>query len=213
MKARVKAPYGTWYCKRCNLIFNTRLELRKHNANKHPIPKGSSWNKGLTKEIDDRVASYGKKQSLNIKNGITKHSWKGKTHSTEQRLKISSSLKKFYLEHPDKVPYVLNHSSKESYPEKYFKKIFIKESFPSFVQDKYVNGYFLDFAFESSMTYIEIDGEQHYVDKKIVKHDEVRKENLSKTEWKCICRIRWSKFKKLTNMQKHKFIIGLKNKI
>ena len=207
---RKKSPYGTWKCDKCDLIFETRRQLQEHNHQKHPIPKRSSWNKGLTKASDTRVAKY---VNTCKKRGHYVCPTKGKPLSEEHKAKTSASLKKFYLEHPDKVPYVLNHSSKESYPEKYFKKIFIKEYFPSFVQDKYVNGYFLDFAFESSMTYIEIDGEQHYVDKKIVKHDEVRKENLSKTEWKCVCRIRWSKFKKLTNTQKHKFIIGLKNKL
>ena len=29
-------------------------------------------------------------------------------------------MKKYLMENPDKVPYLLNHSSKESYPEKYF---------------------------------------------------------------------------------------------
>lgn len=117
------------------------------------------------------------------------------------------------MENPDRVPYVLNHSSKESFPEKYFRESFVNENFPKFQQDKYVNGYFLDFAFEESKLYVEVDGEQHYLDKKIVEHDKVRQFELDKTEWKCVCRVRWSKFQKLTNEQKHKFILGLKKKL
>ena len=52
----IKAPYGTWKCKRCNMIFETRRKLEDHNHEFHPIPKGSSWNKGLTKESDARIA-------------------------------------------------------------------------------------------------------------------------------------------------------------
>ena len=44
-------------------------------------------------------------------------------HSNETKEKISISRKKYLSEHPDQVPYLLNHYSKgESYPEKYFEK-------------------------------------------------------------------------------------------
>ena len=121
-------------------------------------------------------------------------------------------MKLYFREHPDRVPYVLNHSSKESFPEKYFRKIFENE-FPKFVQNKYVEGYFLDFAFEDLKLYIEIDGEQHYTDRRIIEHDKRRTDVLNKTKWKCVCRIRWSKYQKLTHEQKRRFINGLKLKI
>lgn len=45
--------------------------------------------------------------------------------SEETKNKISKSRKKYLIENPDKVPYLLNHSSKgPSYPESYFEKIF-----------------------------------------------------------------------------------------
>lgn len=208
-----RKPYGTWKCERCNLIFETRAQLFEHNHQVHPIEKGSSWNKGLTKETDERVAKYCQTTRDRLDAGIIQPSMKGKHLSEEHKNKTSASMKKFFKEHPDRVPYVLNHSSKESYPEKYFKSAFLAENFPVFIQDKYVNGYFLDFAFDKLKLYIEVDGEQHYTDKKIVQHDLVRTANLNKTEWKCICRIRWSKFQRLTVEQKHKFILGLKNKL
>ena len=185
-----RAPYGTWKCDRCNLIFETRAQLFEHNHQVHPIEKGSSWNKGLTKETDERVAKYCQTTRDRLDAGIIQPSMKGKHLSEEHKNKTSASMKKFFKEHPDRVPYVLNHSSKESYPEKYFKAAFLAENFPVFIQDKYVNGYFLDFAFDKLKLYIEVDGEQHYTDKKIVQHDLVRTANLNKTEWKCICRIR-----------------------
>ena len=56
-----RAPYGTWKCSRCNLIFETRAKLFKHNHETHPVPKGQAWNKGLTKETDERIAKGAKK--------------------------------------------------------------------------------------------------------------------------------------------------------
>ena len=209
-KKSKKSKFGTWKCKRCNLIFETRAQLFQHNHEFHPIVKGSSWNKGLTKDTDERIAAY--VQTCKDRNHYVSF-YKGKHISEEHRRKTSESMKKFFREHPDRVPYLLNHSSKESYPEQYFRTAFQNENFPSFVQDKYVEGYFLDFAFENSKQYIEVDGEQHYTDQKIVEHDKIRYEILNKTEWKCICRIRWSKFQKLNEQQKHAFIIGLKRKI
>lgn len=204
--------HGTWKCKRCDLIFETIKQLQEHNRKFHPVQKGSSWNKGLTKTTDARVASY--VQTCKDRNHYIPFC-KGKHLSEEHKRKTSEGMKKFFKEHPDRVPYLLNHSSKESYPEKYFREVFEKEQFPKFIQDRYVEGYYLDFAFEfeNKKVYIEVDGEQHYVDKKIVEHDKKRKEILDKTEWKCVCRIRWSKYQKLTNDQKHKFILGLKQKI
>lgn len=63
-----KAPYGTWKCNVCNLIFSTRRELSCHNHKMHPIPKGSSWNKGLTKD-DPRVKKYLTTIQQKIKSG------------------------------------------------------------------------------------------------------------------------------------------------
>lgn len=56
-----RAPYGTWKCTKCNLIFETRSKLFEHNRENHPVPKGQAWNKGLTKETDERVAIGAKK--------------------------------------------------------------------------------------------------------------------------------------------------------
>ena len=204
------APYGTWKCKRCDLIFETKAQLIDHNHKVHPIQAGSSWNKGLTKESDDRILKY--VQICHDRNhyGI---SMKGKHLSEDHKKKTSESMKRYFKLHPDRVPYILNHSSKESYPEQYFREVFLNEGFPKFNKDKYVNGYFLDFAFDDLKVYIEVDGEQHFTDKNIVNHDKVRAEALNQTEWKCICRIRWSKFQKLSSDQKKLFISGLKKKL
>lgn len=206
-----KSPYGTWKCTRCNLIFETRKQLQEHNHLLHPIEKNLSWNKGLSKETDVRVAKYCQTVKERLVSGQIIPSMKGKHLSAEQKAKISISMKKFCKEHPDRVPFVLNHSSKESYPEKYFKEVFQNEKFPSFVQEMFVNGYYLDFAFQELRLYIEIDGEQHFSEKHKL-HDINRTKILKQNGWKCICRIRWLSYQKLTKEQKRKFILGLKSK-
>jgi len=54
------------------------------------------------------------------------NTWGKKKHSQETKDKISKSRIKYLMEHPDKVPYLLNHSSRMSYPEKIFKNALIE---------------------------------------------------------------------------------------
>lgn len=101
------------------------------------------------------------------------------------------------LKNPDKVPYILNHHSKgDSYLEKYFKELFEINGI-CYEQNYYQSGYFLDFAWSSKKVYVEIDGEQHYVDKRIVEHDIKRTEKLLNDGWVCLKRIRWCEYQKL----------------
>ena len=69
--AKYKAPYGTWKCEYCDdhPIFETRRKLEEHKRKFHPIPKGSSWNKGLTKETDERLAKANIKQKARYASG------------------------------------------------------------------------------------------------------------------------------------------------
>lgn len=174
---------------------------------------GVAWNKGLTKETDERVKAFGKVLAEHYASGeIVCHN-KGQTMSTEQKQKISIARKSYLNEHPDKVPYVLNHHSKgDSYPEKYFKEVFDNEKI-EYKQNYYQNGYFLDFAWPDRKLYLEIDGEQHYVDERIVEHDKIRNEKLKNDGWVCIERIRWSEYKKLSETEKKVFIQNILTKI
>ena len=204
-----RASYGTWKCKKCNMVFETRRKLEDHNHEFHPIPKGSSWNKGLTKESDTRIAQY---VQTNYKRNQYGKTTRGIAKSAEQRAKISASMKKFYKEHPELVPYKLHHSSKESYPEKYFNDLFAKENIVGFERDYYVDGYYLDYAFVDKKIDFEVDGSQHYVDPKIVEHDKVRTQRLESLGWKTF-RIDWRVWQKMSNDQKHEKIEELKKMI
>ena len=122
-------------------------------------------------------------------------------------------MKEYLKQHPDKVPYVINHHSKgDSYCEKYFKDI-LNNANLEYKQNYYQCGYFLDFAFPEKHIYFEVDGEQHYVDKRIIEHDIKRTKILSDNGWRCLFRIRWSKYQKLSKDKKEIFIKKIIEKI
>ena len=223
------APHGTWKCKWCEEIFKTRQLLFEHNkicvkrsisfpyqkyiidenGKRHLAPGCTTWNKGLTKETDERLLKSGKKLSNGYKTGRLISTNKGTHHTEEERKHLSEMRKKYLQEHPDQVPYVLNHHSKgDSYPEKYFKEIFDNKNI-QYEQNYKTCGYFLDFAWPKSKIYLEIDGEQHYLDKRIILHDKKRTEKLSNAGWRLLKRIRWSNWQKLKTEEKENEIYRL----
>jgi very-short-patch-repair endonuclease len=131
--------------------------------------------------------------------------FKGKKLSDEQKEKISKSRKKYLMENPDKVPYKLNHSSKTRYPERYFKRIL-----KGFISQYRIPEtlYEIDFANPDKKIAIEIDGEQHYSDKKMIDHDLKRDLVLKSLGWRTI-RIRWSHYKVLSKKQREEIIENL----
>lgn len=169
--------------------------------------KVSSWNAGLTAETDERV----RKQSKTLRQYYETHegSWAGRIHTEEEKLKIGAGVKAFLVEHPDMVPYLRNHSSVESYPEKYFKELFILEGL-NFTYHYRIHTYELDFCDLDKKLDIEIDGEQHYLDSRIIESDKRRTEYLEALGW-TIFRIRWSEFKKYSDEDKIKLINTIKN--
>jgi group I intron endonuclease len=126
----------------------------------------------------------------------------GKKMSDEQKRKVSETMKRKIMEGSIIVPYKRNHSSKISYPEKYFMEVF--KDLP--VKYNYQVGlYQLDFAIPERMVYIEIDGEQHFCDKRIVEHDKERTQKLESLGWFCLRRVRWSEYKKLNQEQQKQY--------
>lgn len=72
--------------------------------------------------------------------------------------------------------------------------------------------YELDFCVIDKKIDIEIDGDQHYLDKKIVESDKKRNEFLEEKGWEVI-RIRWSEYQKMNDVSKRNLIEEIKNKI
>lgn len=207
------------FCKFCNKEYKNKKSLSQHeircknNPNRKLDNVGKNngmfnkkaWCNGLTKYTDERILKSSKKLSESTKGR------KGKPHTAETKEKISKSRRIYLMEHPEKVPYLLNHSSKMSYPEEYFKEFFEKEN----IDLKYhlqVGIYQLDFYNEEHKLDVEIDGEQHYHDKRIVESDKRRNEYLSNNGWKII-RIRWAEFTKMSLLEKKDVINKIKNEL
>lgn len=99
-----------------------------------------------------------------------------KKHSEETKKKISEIRIKFLQENPDKVPYLINHSSKKSYPEEIFEKALVNSGISNYVYN-FRNGiYQYDFAFPELKIDVEIDGGTHLTEK-------VKKIDLRRDEW------------------------------
>lgn len=225
-----------WLCKYCGKIYFRKSCKTKHEAHcdlnpnglpykkkqyrktdqryaiidgKRKLISGTAWNKGLTDQTDVRLKHSHDTLREGYKSGRIKSIYAGKTLPDETKQKISITMKQFCIEHPDRVPYVLNHHQKgDSYPERYFKHIFSAISIP-YNKDMHVCGYFLDFAWEHAKCYVEIDGEQHYVDKRIIDHDIIRTQHLEAAGWTCIQRVRWSTYRSLGKEQRKNFIKNL----
>ena len=193
---------GNWKCCWCGEIFETKLKLIEHKKlfhKNHP-----AWNKGLTKETSNIVAKSAITLKQRYESGELVGSFKGKHHSEKTKAQLSELRKEYLEKHSDKVPYLLNHSSSISYPEQYFIDLFEKEKIN--LDYHYQCGkYQLDFYNLDKKIFVEIDGEQHYVDKKIIKSDKLRNQFFNEQGWSGL-RIRWSFYQSLTFSEKHKII-------
>lgn len=226
LKHCIMNPNSVRYeCDKCNTKFEKRQSLSAHKRF-----CGKKFTKKLRKKNKEKticqycgyISENGKKLgghisncnlNPNYQNRIDKLTEIGKTrkHSPETKKIISEKRIQYLKENPSKVPYLLNHSSKESYPEKYFTDLFLKENVK--VEKFYQIGlYELDFCIPEKKIDIEIDGEQHFCDVKIVESDIRRTKFLEDNGWKVI-RIRWSEYKKLNFENKKNYIQNLKNKI
>lgn len=125
----------------------------------------------------------------------------------EQRKKLSESMRRYYKENPDKIPFRVWHYSKgESYPEKYFREWLENEGI-AFEQQYAFETYNLDFLIGNID--LEIDGEQHFRTQKAIDRDLRRNQILEDNGFKII-RIRWSYYQKLTQEKKQQFLCELK---
>lgn len=221
-KGKVKKPLKVWdkaecldenefRCKICNKTFSKNgigsHVWRSHTKEGKNFKSGkgkTAWNKGLTAKTNGRIA----KASENSKLFHKKHPGvNSRKHTEEEKLHLSKVRKEFLKNNPDKVPYLLNHSSKESYPEKYFDEVFRNENFNT-IRYFRISLYEIDFAVPGKKVAIEIDGEQHYLDENVKKCDDNKNKYLNNLGWK-IYRIRWSEYQKLSKNDKRIFVRNL----
>lgn len=172
------------------------------NARKYHLRGHSSWNKGLTKETDDRIAKYAKTNS--DRHSGENSSWYGRKHSDETKKRISETQK---INYRGKSCFATAREHRKSYAEQYFDTIFTNAE-----KNYHVDRFFLDYAWPETKTYIEVDGEQHYTEEGI-KRDAERTSILESVGWKCIKRIRWSDYQKLSFTEKEEFLKSLNSEV
>jgi len=72
-----------------NAHYSHCLIYRKGNPSIDRLKGKRNWNKGLTKDTDERVLKYSESFKNNIKSGITQPGFTGKKHSKEYKEKLS----------------------------------------------------------------------------------------------------------------------------
>jgi very-short-patch-repair endonuclease len=145
-----------YQCKYCNKIIENGRKLGGHMTQCKSNPKHNEIIQNMIKACNN----------------------KNFTWSDKDKKRISEYRIKYLTEHPDKVPYKLNHSSKMSYPEKIFKNALEYNNISGWIYN-YQNGiYSYDFAFPNLKIDIEIDGNTHTQDK--VKKIDERRDIFSK---------------------------------
>ena len=206
MKLKTAKKEG-WECNICKESFRTHNELILHRKEIHKSGQYSNISY-------DQVCTFCKRAWRTTTTGYKKHvkscklnpdrvpgDFIGKHHSEESKKKTSESQKR-NLKDGKVFGYKLNHSSKVSYPEEYFMEVF--KDIP-YKYNYQVGLYQLDFAIPERKVYVEIDGEQHYTDKRIVEHDKERTSKLESLGWKCIKRVRWADYQKLSEEEKENY--------
>jgi very-short-patch-repair endonuclease len=179
-------------CDKCNKEFEKRQSYIAHcrihsnyirplksSSRKNKLPKTTCQHCGI--EFDNAFKLGGHiphcKQNPNYNNNLEKvtksNQNKNFKWSDEDKKRISDGMLKYLNEHPDRVPYVINHSSKMSYPEKIFENALISANITGWMYN-YRNGiYSYDFAFPEHKIDIEIDGGTHKQER-VIKIDERR---------------------------------------
>ena len=180
-----------WKCDQCGMEFKSRSLMYKHKHQNHP-KRGPSWNSGLTKDIDSRIAKGVETRKKHIANGSVVNYWTGKSLPREMRKKISDSMKKAHAEGRAHNIGECRWNNEPSWPEKWFMQVIANEfADKNYVRERPFHRFSLDFAWEHKKKCIEIDGKQHEVFQEQIERDLRKNELLKKDGWQLL-RLRWS---------------------
>lgn len=195
-----KLENGRYQCPFCNKNY-TRNGIATHIFRSH-TKKGKDhnpnigyedggrivWNKGLTKDNDERVKKTGETFSMRNSQGL--FNLKGRKLHKETKLKISNSMKKAHKEKRAWNIGMSRWNNEPSYPEKFFMKVIENEFVDKNYKREYpVSIYSIDFAWVDKKLAIEIDGAQH--EKPEYKERDKRKDRCLKENGWEILRIKW----------------------
>lgn len=153
---------NSFICNYCNKHFESGQKLGGHKPNCKSDPNY---------EIKNEI----KRNKLKVINT-------GKQLSKETKDKISKSRTEYLKNNPDKVPYLLNHSSKISYPELTMIKYLTEYNIKGWIHQMQFSIYQIDFAFPEYKLCVEIDGSTHDL-KHVKKIDKRRDKFLNDEGW------------------------------
>jgi len=123
------------------------------------------------------------KDAMNVR--VKNHGPSVKKHSEKTKKKLSDIRIKFLTENPDKVPYVINHSSKKSWPEEVFENALKSFGIKGWIYKHRHGIYEYDFAFLDLKLDVEVDGGTHKTEK--VKKIDKRRDEFSRQQgWKVL---------------------------
>lgn len=210
----------TFICRFCGSERKNGNSLRNHerlckeNPNRQRIEEYThteKWEKSCKGHKGANQFTKAKKLGLPLPEGTMKGKrgpWAGKKRTEEQKRKISETQKRNFKESCNKSIWHTQLENRKSFAEQYF-----DTCFPNLKQNYHVDRYFLDLANPEKKIYIEVDGEQHYNDRKVVEHDKIRTKRLEELGWKCLRRIRWSEYKRLSKEEQETLIADLESQV
>lgn len=207
-------------CRYCGSMRKNENSLRNHervckeNPNRQKIEEYThteAWKKAVYGRKGENQFTKAQRLGLPVPENKCKGrpgAWLGRKHTEESKRKISEAQKRNFREKGFVSMWHTQLEKRKSFAEQYF-----DSCFPDLRQNYFVGGYFLDLANPEKKLYIEVDGEQHYSDQKVIEHDKIRTQQLENLGWICIKRIRWSTYKKLSKEEQEKLIRELKDTI
>ena len=147
---------------------------------------GAAWNKGLTKETDERIKKYGNTYTNKCKTGEIQIWCKNKQMTPEFKKKVSEGRKQYLLEHPDEHPWK-NSNKFISKPCEYLKEK-LKENNIDFTEEYSPlenRNFSIDIVFLDKKIGIEVNGNQHYDnDGNLTQYYQERHELIESAGWK-----------------------------
>lgn len=202
-------------CQFCGKQYNSNNALHNHerlcklNPNRDTISHTEKWYEAMAK-TKGHPRRGGKVWTDELRKAQSELMKTDLNPSKRQdvRDKISKTMKERFASGEYASIWHTQLEKRKSIAEEYFDRCF-----PDLKQNYHVDRYFLDLANPDKKLYIEIDGEQHYNNQKIIEHDTERTKRLEELGWICIKRIRWSEYKKLSKDEQISLIETLKKQI
>jgi len=156
---KYKCPYcGKEYSKMgiCSHIWKVHTE---EGRKQKPTLGKKGWNRGLTKDSDERVARGGLLYKERCKNGDIIPPWTGKKLPDDTKRKISFSMKKAHKEGRAWNIGKSRWNNDASYPEKFFMLV-IQNEFDDkeYIREYSLSIYSLDFAWEHKKSVLRLMG-------------------------------------------------------